>query len=216
MSFQPVVFCDFDGTITAVETFAGMLKALAPEVAARVMPELYARRMTLRDGVREMLEALPSDRYAEVIGYADNKPVREGFLEFVAFLQEREIPFVIVSGGVRAMVERVVNRLEVKGQPLRNLVTEIVGVRVETDGEFLRVPPQAFEGETELVAKVRVMEKYSGREWVAIGDSVTDINMAIAANRVFARDRLLDYLETEGKSCIPWNNFFDIRDRFSQ
>jgi 2-hydroxy-3-keto-5-methylthiopentenyl-1-phosphate phosphatase len=28
-----IVFCDFDGTITAVETFAGMLKEFAPDLS---------------------------------------------------------------------------------------------------------------------------------------------------------------------------------------
>lgn len=214
-TYKRVVFCDFDGTITAVETFAGMLKEFAPELSATVMPELYARRLTLRDGVRQMLEAIPSARYPEVIAYADDKPVRPGLLELVDFLEEQNIPFVIVSGGVRGMVERVLSRGETEGKSLRDRVTDIAAVDVETDGDFLRVPTQVFEGETELIAKVQVMAKYPAAEQIAIGDSVTDINMALKADLVFARDRLIDYLEAEGKPYIAWNDFFDIRDRLN-
>jgi 2-hydroxy-3-keto-5-methylthiopentenyl-1-phosphate phosphatase len=217
---KQVVFCDFDGTITAVETFAGMLKEFAPETAAKVMPALYERRLTLREGVRQMLEAIPTARYAEAVAYADDKPVRPGFVELVSFLEERGIPLVVVSGGLREMVERVLGRLEVGGKsarecaaPLRERVTEIVAVEVNTDGEFLRVPPQGFEGETELIGKVQVMANYPAVEQIAIGDSVTDINMALKADVVFARDRLVDYLEAEGKSYITWDDFFEIRDR---
>ncbi|WP_366513676.1 hypothetical protein [Moorena sp. SIOASIH] len=62
-----VVFCDFDGTITAVETFVGMLKQFAPELSAQIMPQLYSMKLTLREGVRQMLESIPSASYREII-----------------------------------------------------------------------------------------------------------------------------------------------------
>ncbi len=51
-----IVFCDFDGTITAVETFAGMLKEFAPDLSAQIMPQMYARTLSLRRGVSQLLE----------------------------------------------------------------------------------------------------------------------------------------------------------------
>lgn len=58
-----IVFCDFDGTITAEETFVAMLDRFTPEVSARILPELYTKRLTLREGVRQMLESIPSSSY---------------------------------------------------------------------------------------------------------------------------------------------------------
>lgn len=40
--------------------------------------------------------------------------------------------------------------------------------------------------------------------------SLTDLNMALAGDLVFARDRLINYLESEEKSYIQWHDFFDI------
>ena len=73
---KPVVFCDFDGTITAEETFVAMLKHFAPEISAEIMPLLYERKMTLREGVRKMLESIPSHFYPEIIEFARTKKVR--------------------------------------------------------------------------------------------------------------------------------------------
>ncbi|MGD2184295.1 HAD-IB family phosphatase [Lusitaniella coriacea] len=210
------IFCDFDGTITAVETFAGMLKAFAPELSAKIMPELYARRLTLREGVRQMLESIPSERYPEMIAFADDKPTRSGLRELLEDCQKWEIPFVVVSGGLRDMVERVLRRSEGGESPLIERVSAIAAVEVETSSGNLRVPSQDFEGETELMGKVRVMAQYPAQTRIAIGDSLTDINMALEAEIVFARDRLQDYLEGEGKPYIPWNDFFNIRDRVQQ
>ena len=62
------------------------------------------------------------------------------------------------------------------------------------------------------MAKALIMSKYSGVETIAIGDSVTDITMARRADLVFARDRLIDYLQSENQPYIPWDNFFEIRE----
>jgi 2-hydroxy-3-keto-5-methylthiopentenyl-1-phosphate phosphatase len=200
-----IVFCDFDGTITAVETFAGMLKEFAPDLSAQLMPQMYARTLTLREGVRQLLESIPSHRYANILAYSQKKPIRPGLPELLDFLQERSIPFIILSGGIQGMIETVLKR-----EGLLDKVTAIYGVNIHTQGDYLKVHSD-WEDETELVAKALIMSKYSEIETIAIGDSVTDINMARRANLVFARDHLIDYLQSENKSYIPWDNFFDIR-----
>ncbi len=103
------------------------------------------------------------------------------------------------------MVETVLNRYK-----LLEKVTAIYAVEVDRRGEYLRVCSD-FEDGTELVAKAKIMERYSESRKIAIGDSVTDITMAKSASLVFARDRLVDYLKAENKSYIPWDNFFDVR-----
>jgi 2-hydroxy-3-keto-5-methylthiopentenyl-1-phosphate phosphatase len=205
-----IVFCDFDGTITAVETFAGMLKEFAPTLAAELMPLMYARKLSLREGVKRLLESIPSQLYPDIIEYGASKPLREGLGEFLDFLAAHQIPFVIISGGIKDMVEAALQRRH-QGVKLIEKVTAIAAVEIDGSGDYLRVN-SAFEGDTELVAKVRVMAKYPAIESIAIGDSVTDINMALQADLVFARDRLIEYLEAEGKAYIPWQNFRDIRD----
>ena len=199
-----IVFCDFDGTITAVETFSGMLKQFAPELSAEIMPKLYKKELTLREGVRKILEAIPSRLYPEIMDYAEAKPIREGLPELIDFLDSQNIPFVIISGGLQDMVERVMRR-----EKLLEKVAAITAVKIDTSSEYLRVD-SAFEGGTELVAKVDVMSQYLAEETIAIGDSVTDINMALKADLVFARDRLIKYMEAEDKAYISWDNFFDI------
>jgi 2-hydroxy-3-keto-5-methylthiopentenyl-1-phosphate phosphatase len=205
----PIVFCDFDGTITAVETFAGMLKEFAPELSAQLMPRMYDRTLTLRSGVRQLLESIPASKYPDILRYAANKPIRQGLPELLDFLQERSIPFVIVSGGIRGMVETVLGRYN-----LLEKVSAIYAVDLDRSGDFLQVRSEFEEG-TELVAKARIMGRYSQGDKIAIGDSVTDITMAASASLVFARDRLIDYRKAENQPYIEWDNFFDVRDYLS-
>ncbi len=210
-----VVFCDFDGTITAEETFVGMLKQFTPELSNQLMPEMYARRLTLREGVRQLLESIPSVRYPEILDYAKPKLIRPGLVELFDFLDAEGVPFVVVSGGLRGMVETVLSQASTGIPSLLERVAAIYAVDVDTTGEFLQVQSE-FEGGTELVSKVKVMAQHPAEEQIAIGDSVTDLEMSLYAPVVFARDRLIQYLDEHNRPYIPWNDFFDIGEQLSQ
>ncbi len=199
-----MVFCDFDGTITVEETFIAMLNKFTPECSARIVPEIYALRTSLRDGVRQMMESIPSSQYPAILEFARTQPIRPGFVELLDFLDSEHVPFVVISGGVRGMVETV----------LADWMPRIHAVHamdVGTDGEYLRVSSE-FEGDSELVEKVKAIAPYGVSDWIAIGDSVTDLNMAMAAPSVFARSRLCHYLDDRQKSYRPFETFLDIRD----
>ncbi len=200
-----IVFCDFDGTITAEETFVAVLKEFAPEISAQLMPQMYARKLTLREGVRQILESIPSSSYGDILEFTRTKAIRPGFVELLDFLATRDVPLVIVSGGLRGIVETVLGDLIERVQAIH-------AVDVDTSGEYLQIYSE-FEGDTELVAKVQIMAKYAGDENIAIGDSITDLNMALHTPVVFAREPLTKYLQEYQKPYIPWDDFFQVRDR---
>ncbi|MFS8117787.1 MAG: HAD-IB family phosphatase [Microcoleus sp.] len=203
-----IVFCDFDGTITVEETFVAMLKHFAPELSSQLMPEMYARRLSLRSGVRQLLESIPSECYGEIVEFSRGKLMRPGLVELLDFLDAQRVDFVIVSGGLRIMVEAVMGDLTERAIAL-------YAVELDATGPCLQVNAE-FEGDTELVSKVRVMGLHPASEQVAIGDSMTDFNMAGQASSVFARDRLADYLDEQQKPYTKWDNFFDVLENLSQ
>ena len=202
------VFCDFDGTITVEETFVAMLKQFAPELSARLMPEMYARRLSLQSGVRQLLESIPSEKYGEIIEFSQGKLMRPGLVELLDFLDAKRVPFIIVSGGLRIMVEAVMGDLVQRASAIYAVDLDATKPRLQVNAEF--------EGDTELVSKVRVMALYDASSKVAIGDSLTDFNMALQAASVFARDRLAVYLGEQQKPYIKWDNFFDVLEILSK
>ncbi|MEM6613557.1 MAG: HAD-IB family phosphatase [Cyanobacteria bacterium P01_C01_bin.72] len=206
MKSSRVVFCDFDGTITTQDTFVSVLERFAPETAAQLLPAIFRRELTLKDGISKTLGAIPAHNYSAMIEFIAEQPVRPGLKEFIDFLNHAAVPFIVISGGLTAMVQAVLER-----QQLLTGVEAIYAGQVETTGDFLR-PYSHISSDQEFVAKAIAMEKHPASETIAIGDSVTDINMALAADLVFARDRLKQYLDQEHKSYIPWNDFYEIRD----
>jgi len=185
-----------------------MLKHFAPQLSSELMPEMYARRLSLRSGVRQLLESIPSECYGEIIEFSRQKLMRSGLVELLDFLDAKGVHFVIVSGGLRIMVETVMGDLVDRARAIYAVDVDATGPRLQVNSEF--------EGDTELVSKVRVMALYAAEEQVAIGDSITDFNMALQASSVFARDRLAEYLDEQQKPYTKWDNFFDVRENLSQ
>ena len=206
MKSSRVVFCDFDGTITTEDTFVKMLEKFAPEVSAQILPIIYSREITLIEGIRQTVGSIPAIYYPQIIEYIAYLPVRPGLKELIEFLNYCEVPFVVVSGGLTDIVKAVL-----KHQQLIDGVAAIHAGDVDSTGEYLRVY-SAIGSKTELVAKAEIMKKYSAAEKIVIGDSVTDISMSLAADLVFARDRLIGYLDMENKPYVKWNDFWEVRD----
>jgi 2-hydroxy-3-keto-5-methylthiopentenyl-1-phosphate phosphatase len=198
-----IVFCDFDGTITKQETFVAMLNRFTPEKMKEFGKKLSRKEVTLREGVKGVVESIPSRCYPEMIDFIKDREIREGFYEFLVFLKQEAVPFVVISGGLK---DSVLNRLA----PFSDFIAGIFAPEIDATGEYLRVV-SAFEEDDELVAKVRVMELFEFEESIVIGDGVTDHKIAMESTLVLARDRLALFLEQEKKDFIPWNDFNDIR-----
>lgn len=201
-----VVLCDFDGTITAEETFFGTFASFVPGVAERVLPALYARELSVRSATEKLVAALEPERLEDFIASVDEVPLREGFDEFLSFLSKREIPLVVVSGGLEVMIRRALG-------PRVEQVRAIHAVRIERDGPGaggkLR-PISELMDEREVVAKARVAARYGDSHRISIGDSITDLALARVVEQVFARDRLASYLGAEGRPFTPFETFGEI------
>ncbi|MFZ0611384.1 MAG: HAD-IB family phosphatase [Desulfobacterales bacterium] len=206
--YKRIVFCDFDGTITAEETFVAMLKHFAAKPYDEMEKLLVEGRVTLRQAVRSLVESIPSVRYPHIIEFVKDKPIRPGFPELLDFLYFHGVPLVVISGGLMGSVA-------VKLAPFEHRIHAMYAAEVDADKEFLRVH-SIFESDTELVAKTRVMELYPCEQSIVIGDGITDLNGAMAADLVFARDGLCRYLAKKSRPFIRWEDFFDVCNHLSK
>ena len=203
MTTARIVFCDFDGTITEEETLQAMFREFAPEANAEFLPAIYEQRIPVAEGVKRIVGSIPSARYAEILAFTREKALRPGLEDLLDFLDARSADFIVLSGGLLGMVESSLG-------PLLERVRAVHAGRVDDSGEYLRVwSPDEENGE--LVAKARVMAAYGPAETVVIGDGITDLSMAGAADHVLARDLLARYLDEQGKTYHPFSDFHDVR-----
>src|SRR5437660_5117984 len=115
---RPVVFSDFDGTVTQADVTDEILTRLADPAWRGVEREWVRGEI----GSRECLErqmALVRASVRELNALVDAIPVDPGFAEFCRFTEEHALPFYVVSDGFDYVIRRVLRRSGVDGR-LRN------------------------------------------------------------------------------------------------
>jgi len=197
------VFCDFDGTVTSVDTFDAVAARAAPELWADLKAQLFQFDITLLQGMQALADALtPQDLEAMVAHMGEYAP-RPCFLPFLAELERAGLPFVLVSGGLVPLVEAVLG-------PHRHRLDQLIAAEVLSHlGGGLRFASPFANGQ-ELVAKAEVVKRYGRGRSVVIGDSITDLGMAEVADLVFAREPLSGWLEQRGIAFHSWDSFADV------
>lgn len=202
------VFCDFDGTITVNETLSTILLRFAPEVARPALHGVSQRRTTLREALTLSVQALPSALKDEILECIAAQPLRAGFSEFLDFLAQRKIPFVVLSSGLRFYIEA-------KLAPWKHRIHAIHALDVDMAGPLMRLL-LPHNHPTEAMPKRWVVEGYAATKRIVVGDSYSDFEMAAAADVIFARDRLLREMQSTKRPVIPFDDFFDIRRAMEQ
>jgi 2-hydroxy-3-keto-5-methylthiopentenyl-1-phosphate phosphatase len=205
-----IIFCDFDGTITACETFVGVLKQFSPTLSSELIPKILSKEITLRQGVRQILESIPSSVYPdELLKFVQDKPIRPGLSSLIDYLDSQKIPFIVVSGGLRCLVESILKR-----ENLYERCSKVYAIDIDKTEDKLKVLSE-WESGNELVAKVNIIKKecQNNEKIIVIGDSITDLNASKCADLVFARNGLCNYLKEENIEFIEWNDFEDIKTK---
>lgn len=201
---RAAVFCDFDGTITEHDTLLSTCQRFIPDVAKRVCPAIGQGTISLRDGLEQLLGALPCRLAGDILDHVRRQAVRRGFGAFLGQLQSWNIPVVILSSSPAFCVEAFL-------EPWRPLIANIHALRVDLDGDYLR-PHITGENDDEAVPKADIMLSYRAGMRIVIGDSISDQQMAVHADSVFARDRLLAFMRARQLPVTGYLDFYDILD----
>jgi 2-hydroxy-3-keto-5-methylthiopentenyl-1-phosphate phosphatase len=202
--FEYIVFSDFDGSITKVDTLEAFIKANVDVDVDVIAAQMVKDGVTVRDGVRELVAMITPAQYEASIGDHEQLELREGFSEFLDFLAERGIPMVVISGGIDRMVEKNL-------EPYRDRIEGVYAAKVDLSGERVYFHSD-YESNEEMVEKTKIMRQYDFGKSICIGDSYTDIIMSTQADIVFARDRLAKALDSEQVKYYPYETFHDIID----
>ena len=207
--FNPVIFCDFDGTITMKDNIINIMAKFAPEGWEAIKDDILAQRVSIQKGVSELFSLLPTSQKEEIVSFVlEDAKIREGFGEFVQFTREQNIPLYIVSGGIDFFVHPM---LEPFGPFDRIYCNE-----ADFSGEqiHIRYPHGCDEHCTSQgcgCCKPTIIRQYTDNQQtsIVIGDSITDLEAAKLADIVIARDFLIEKCEELDIPYSPFTNFHD-------
>jgi 2-hydroxy-3-keto-5-methylthiopentenyl-1-phosphate phosphatase len=208
----PVVFCDFDGTITQVDVTDQILSQFAHPSWQEIEQE-WVRGVI---GSRECLErqlALVETLPEELDALIDAVPVDPDFSNFYRFLKRRAIPFYVVSDGFDYVIRRVLGRSGVDGD-LQN-GKHLFASALRLDGRRLRLsfpysPTPCAHGCA--TCKAEVMQRVAPEQHpvIFIGDGLSDRFALERADLVFAKRQLLAFCREKGISCYSFETLRDV------
>ncbi|WP_445478619.1 2-hydroxy-3-keto-5-methylthiopentenyl-1-phosphate phosphatase [Lysinibacillus irui] len=209
---QPIIFCDFDGTITETDNIFSLMTEFVPEESEKIAQAMMEQTISFKDGISAMFRLLSTQQKDDVIQYLMNSAViREGFGEFVRYAQDNNIPFYIVSGGVDFFIKPLVE----KYGPFSGIYCN----KADFSGEQIELiyPNSCDEACAKFstqgcgCCKPSVMRKVAteGHYKIVIGDSLSDFEAAKLADIVLARDHLIQRCEELHVPYKPFTTFHD-------
>ncbi|MEG0261064.1 MAG: 2-hydroxy-3-keto-5-methylthiopentenyl-1-phosphate phosphatase [Lysinibacillus sp.] len=212
---KPIIFCDFDGTITKTDNIVSLMKHFIPEESEKIAQAMLSHNITIKDGITTMFELLSTRKKEDVIQYLLNTAViREGFSEFVQFAHTHNIPFYIVSGGVDFFIEPMIekygpfagvycNSADFSGPQIKILYPNACDKKCSK-----------YEVQGCGCCKPTVMRTVAQDDQfkIVIGDSLSDFEAAKQADLVLARDHLIGRCEELQVPFKPFETFYDCLD----
>jgi 2,3-diketo-5-methylthio-1-phosphopentane phosphatase len=208
----PIVFTDFDGTITQLDVTDEILAQLA-HPSWQEVEQAWTRGLI---GSRECLErqiALVDASAEELDALLDAVPVDPTFAAFYRFTRQRGIPLYVLSEGFDYWIERILKRAGVNG-PVRN-GTHMFSSALRLEGRRL-IPSFPHSAEpcehgcaTCKAALIRRLGK-GKHPVIFVGDGLSDRFAVAEADVVFAKRQLLAYCREHGKACHRFDTFAEV------
>ncbi|MGH9352290.1 MAG: MtnX-like HAD-IB family phosphatase [Terriglobia bacterium] len=209
---HPIVFSDFDGTITLADVTDEILSRLADPVWQEIEQLWKAGKIGSRECLARQL-ALVQTAPGELNAVIDSIPLDPGFAEFVRFVRQNRIPFFVTSDGMDYVIQRVLAHSGLHLRPRNG--SQFFSTRGRLVAGRLSVSfPHAAASCTHGCAtcKPSVLESLRGDHWplIYVGDGLSDIHAVRHADFVYARQPLLGICRKENIPCRPFETFTDI------
>jgi len=212
---KPIIFCDFDGTITNTDNIISIMKKFAPPEWEELKDGVLQQKISISSGVGDMFSLLDSDLKDDIIQYVtDTAGIRPGFYEFVEYTKQANIPLYIVSGGMDFFIEPLLHDILPPDSVFCN--------NAYFDKEKIYIEwPNPCDNQCKNdcgCCKPSIMREIAGESdfKLVIGDSVTDFEAAKQADFVIARDILLEKCNKEGIPHQGFETFYDVIDILKQ
>ncbi len=202
------IACDFDGTVTERDTLGMVVHRYAPHVWESVDDRLRGGQITLLEAMREEFRQVRASEGEVVEFILANARLREGFQEFVRWVEVGRHELVIVSAGFRTLIDPV---LAAAG--LSHLHVHAGDALFTPRGTSLSFPPSTADCidacghcKRETIAAHR---PFPG-PFVYIGDGYSDRCAILDADIIFARGELARFLEEENVAHHVFDTFRDV------
>jgi 2-hydroxy-3-keto-5-methylthiopentenyl-1-phosphate phosphatase len=210
---SPIIFSDFDGTITRRDVTDEILTQFALPSWREIEKEWRAGRIGSRDCLAQQL-ALVRARPAELNSLIDSIPVDPKFAETWELARQASIPFVVVSDGLDFVIRRILTRTTSAKRLTNGRDFFSTGAQWR-NGRLTIHFPHAVPGCTHGCATCKpliIRRLAAGRRPILyIGDGLSDRYAVEESDLVFARQPLFEFCRERGIPCRLLRDFGDLK-----
>ncbi len=199
MSQNIAIFCDFDGTITCTDLTDAVLEAFALPEFRDWEQRWQAGEIGSQECLARQVALIRAER-ADLIAFARNFPIDEGILALDRCCAATGAPLTIVSDGVDLFIHTLLQQHGLSHIPVfANQLTQ------ETHQKFsLAFPharPTCVTRAGTCKCAIAFAPSLPAPTVVYIGDGLSDCCVAKSAQKVFAKDALLEWRQQRSLPC---------------
>ena len=211
---QPILFIDFDGTITQKDVTDAILEKFAGGRWLDIERQWRAGRLGSRDCLLAQMALVRASR-DELDNLIDSIQVDEGFSLLLEVCARHNIAAHIISDGFDYCIRRVLERPQLQ---LSNLLRSVricsSHLEIDEHGRLHTGFPYfnqtcAHGCATCKPAVMRLLNR-SGAPAIFIGDGLSDRYAAEVASLVFAKDSLAAYCREQGIEYVPFDELDEV------
>jgi 2-hydroxy-3-keto-5-methylthiopentenyl-1-phosphate phosphatase len=201
-----MVFVDFDGTITRQDTCDAMLDCYGNQEWREIDRKWAEGKIGTLEAARAIFQHIRI-REEEVRAFARTIGIDTSFIPFIAFCRTMKWPVTILSDGYDIFITTILEQHGLSHIPYFSNQMVFNGDRLDIRCPYYH-PDYPWQG----VAKARIMKDAvkDDRKAVYIGDGLSDIYAAEAADILFAKGALEGYCRKTALSFYPFDTFKDV------
>jgi 2-hydroxy-3-keto-5-methylthiopentenyl-1-phosphate phosphatase len=202
---SPALFFDFDNTLTRGDVLDAVIEAFSPNDAWRAWEREWENgRLSARECLQRQVENLRVSR-AALLEFLSPVRVDAAFASIVDWSRTRGIDLAIVSDSFEPMIRTILDNNRIAGVPVY-----ANDLRFSGDRLIPRFPYSDPSCTNSANAKARHLLPFRGHCIVFAGDGRSDLDAALAADVVFAKDRLAAELGSLGVPFQPFDTLAPV------
>ena len=196
---KPVLFFDFDGTITREDVLDRIIQRFSTSDAWRQWEDAWVRgEISTIQCLERQIDGIRGSE-AEILDFAAGFEIDEHFAKIAKWAANGNADLFVVSDNFSCFVRRILSRHGLSG--LSVMANELTWTGNRPQAHF---PFRSAACERCAHCKAVHFERFQGRRKIYVGDGLSDVCPALAADVVFAKDSLAAYLAVR---AVPFNGF---------
>ncbi len=218
---QPVIYCDFDGTVTTTDVTDVLLEKLAHPRWQEIEERWVKGEIDDCQCMAQQI-ALIHGNWQDIVQVLDTIKIDPYFKSFIALCKKASLPIYIGSNGIDRVISHILNRenIQVEGTWSYHLIESGQGWSLQfpqCDGrDFCHVPHSvackcALLDKHKSAGKIGNVEPYR----IVIGDSKSDFCWSNKADLVFGKAKLAGYCVERELNHLPFVDFSQINSELT-